>query len=321
MAIRTPLYWTGDGLRPMTSGMISTILNRVIWNWASNPSVTLSYLASAGNLDEMTDTRYRAGAATVRKDRFATEAETPDIELVPNLTYDHVNQTVSTGTAYPADTNNIAYPVYLTAANHIRAMSRTDFIDTFIKPAVDLMTDSGSTNAQRAGTYTILANLTTVPSYLEEVSPNPVFLNTIADTSKYTADGIPEVQDQPITVDTYKLYKYKNGTSAPALTQRPMILDVDGDLHQMSNSEFDTLVGDAIRHATSGDTLTGYRMNYEISTTSGNDISTIIDTRLNGPSADGYTQDSIVDAYYRTQEFPNGVESVVTTYYFKLNLS
>ena len=319
MAVRTPLYWTGDGFRPMSSGMMDAVLNRAIWNWASNAPVTLDYVNANGNLDEMIDTRFQAGDATVRTDRFATEAETPDIEQV-NVTYDHIDQTVATGTAYPADTGNRAYPVYLDGTD-IKAMNRTDFIDTFIKPAIDLISDSGSTNAQRAGTYTILPEFQTIPSYLEEVSTNPVYINTIADTSLFTASGIPEAKDQPETIETYKLYKYKNASSAPALTQRPMILDADANLKQMSNSEFDTLIGDAMLHATAGDTLTGYKMSYAISTTSGNDISTILDTRLNGSSASGYTQDDIADAYYRTQEFPNGVETTVNTYYFQIILS
>ena len=163
MAVRSPLYWTGDGFRPMNSTQVGTISDRAIYLYAQDPSVTLSRVASNGNLAAMEDTRFQAGTSLSRVDRFGTAAETPDITLVTD-TWDYINEDVATGTDFPEDLNDRRFPVYLDANNNIVAMTLTDFIDTFITPAIVNMTKNASSNSSKGGTYEIHSNLEFLPT-------------------------------------------------------------------------------------------------------------------------------------------------------------
>jgi hypothetical protein len=310
MAVRIPLYWTGDGFRPMSSAQINTIIDRAIYAYGTNPSVTLSYIASNGNLNAMQDTRYQAGTATLRTDRFATEIETPDISLLAPIVYDNINQTIVSATA-PADTASRAFPLYLDAQNNIRPMTQVDFYDTFIKPAIDIMVSASPTDQQRSGTYIVLRETSTVPSFLSIVSNNPIYQNTTANASAYTSAGIPEALDQPSTPVNWYLYRYNAQVVTP--TVFPMILRSDSDIQELSIAGLDALLGAGMRYVAASEA--GYQIRYEINDPNGvprGDAMT--DTRLNGSSGAGYTQK--FDGYdsYRTQEFPNGVEVVVASY-------
>ena len=321
MAVRSPLYWTGDGFRPMNSTQVGTISDRAIYLYAQNPAVTLTRVASNGNLSEMIDTRFQAGDMYSRVDRFGTAAETPDISLVTE-TWDNISQNNASGTSYPTDTNNIAFPVYLDTDGNIVSMTQQDFIDTFISPAIVNMTKNSSSNSSKGGTYEIHSNLefnplpAEIPAHLEPVSSFPVFTNTIADITKYTAAGIPETKDQPKDVELYYLYKYIGASSAPAMLERPLYLTsaTNPQLREFSDNQIDQLLTPAIRHES---LQSGNKITYAISTssTATNRRGTMIDTRLTGSSASGKEERFAgIDAYF-TQEFPNGIEAVQTTYY------
>ncbi len=310
MAVRRPLYWTGDGLRPMSDAMIDDIVDRAVALYNNNPSVTLDVVSDNGNLRTMNDTRFEAGDATRRSGRYSTEAETPDIEEVV-IYNDRIDQTVASGTSYPTNTDNIAFPTYQTGSD-VRTMTRGDFVDTFIKPAIDKLLTS------TVAGYTVISDAATAPNTVEAVDNTPIFINTIADVSKFTAVGIPETKDQPETVDSYKLYRYKNTTPA-ALSQKPLKLTSRTDPHiqQMSDTELNDLLEDTIRHTAANDTTAAHRIRYNINVVGGtNRGSPMLDTRLNGTSAAGYTQKplGIYDNYYETQEFPNGIETTINTY-------
>lgn len=308
MAVRRPLYWTGDGLRPMSDAMIDDIVDRAVALYNNNPSVTLDVVSDNGSLPAMDDTRFEAGDATRRSGRYATEAETPDIEEVA-VTYDKIDQTIASGTSYPTNTDNIAFPTYQTGSD-VRTMTRGDFVDTFIKPAIDKLLTS------TVAGYTVISDAATPPNTVEAVDTTPIFINTIADVTKFTAAGIPEAKDQPETIDTYKLYRYKVTTPA-ALSQQPLKLTSRTDPHiqQMSDTDLNALLEDSIRHAAANDTSGAHRIRYNINETGGsNRGSPMLDTRLNGTSATGYTQKPLVDNYYETQEFPNGIETTINTY-------
>ena len=66
----------------------------------------------------------------------------------------------------------------------IKAMNLQDVKDTFLHPAIDLLT-SGSTGTDQAGTYHISTSSSVSGSTL--VSATPVFSDTGADTGAYTA--------------------------------------------------------------------------------------------------------------------------------------
>jgi hypothetical protein len=211
MAVRSPLYWTGEGFRPMNSIEVGAITDRAIYLYAQDPSVTLTRVASGGNLDAMEDTRMQAGTTLSRVDRFGTAAETPDITQVTE-TWDYISENTATGTSFPEDLEDRRFPTYLDTDGNIIAMDLTDFIDTFITPAIVKMTKSASSNDQKGGTYEIHSNLEflptpdEIPAHLTLVSAFPVYINTIADVTKFTAAGIPEALDQEKAVELYYLY-------------------------------------------------------------------------------------------------------------------
>ena len=72
---------------------------------------------------------------------------------------------------------------YYTSSGHIQAMSLQDVKDTFLHPAIDLLT-SASTSTQQAGTYTLATSTSLAGSTL--VSSTPIFVDTRADTSAYS---------------------------------------------------------------------------------------------------------------------------------------
>ena len=308
MAVRTPLYWDGTGLREMSAAMITIIRNRAIGLYAANPAVTLSVVASAGSLPSMIDTRYQAGAATSDATNFDTEAETPDISTV-SVTYDKIDQTIGTQSA-PADTNNIAFPTYRNATGHLQAMSYTDLQDTFIKPAIDTLC-AAYTNANQGGTYYVSSSNSITGMTL--VSATPIFVDTRADAAAYTSAGIPENQDQPTTITSYYLHQIDGST--PAYTQVPLFARSDGGVQVYTDAALDTILEDAIRH-TSINTV-NYRIGYTIGATGIARGSNMADTTLNGASADGYNTLQVGDDY-RSQEFPTGTAQNVTTYSFRI---
>ena len=308
MAVRTPLYWDGTGLKEMSSAMITIIRNRAIGLYASNPAVTLSVVASAGSLPSITDTRFQAGAATSDPTNFDTEAETPDISTV-TVTYDKIDQTIGTQAA-PSDTNNVAFPIYRNASGGIQAMTYTDFQDTFIKPAIDTLCGS-YVNANQGGTYYVSSSNSVAGMTL--VSATPIFVDTRADAAAYTAAGIPETQDQPTTITSYYLHQIDGST--PSYTQVPMFIRfADNNLQTYPTSTIDTLLEDAIRN-TAINTV-GYRIGYTIGA-SGTSRGAMVDTKLDGASADGYNTLQVGDDY-RTQEFPTGTATTVATHTFRI---
>ena len=189
-------------------------------------------------------------------------------------------------------------------------MSITDVKDTFIHPAIDQLV-SGSTTTQQAGTYQISTSTSVTGNTL--VSSTPVFTDTRANTSAYTASGIPETLDQPTTLQNYYLHKIDNGSS-PTYTS-PMFIDSSNDIKEFATGTFEALLKEWIRY-TAVSSTDGYTIVYGYS--SGNNRgSGMGDTRLNGS---GNYQTRFVNANdYRAQEFPNGSATTVNTYYLKIN--
>lgn len=306
MATRTPLILDGDNnLIQMTSAQITAVQDRARYVYGTNPSVTLAYIASGGSLGSISDTRKTAGAAITRTDRFATEAETAEPGTT-TVNYARINQTVASA-AQDSDTNNKAYPVYFNASNEIQAMTRTDFYDTFIRPAIDTLQGS----VGQPGTYRI-HTATTLSGYTA-VSSNAVFSDTRADTTLYTADGIGETLDQPTTITNYYLLQ-ANNISAPSM-ELPIQINGDNDLQQYSQANFDTLLENAIRYVAASDTGSTLRYRWSTSGTGTNLGTGITNTILNG-SGNYQTRFVGIDDY-RAQEFPNGTATTANTYYLR----
>lgn len=308
MAIRRPLYNDGNNLREMTSAMVTAIQNRCVYVYGSSPSVTLSVVGSSGTLDSMTDTRMQAGASTTDATNFDTPAETPNVSQVTPIVFDKISQ-VNASLSAPTDTNNKLYPVYYDGSGAIQAMTATDMFDTFFTQAIDLLVDG----SDRGGTFRI-HNATSLSSNTL-ISSTPVFIDTRANTSAYTAGGIGETRDQPFDVEKYYLFR-TDQTAAVSITQ-PIQVTSSNDLQTYPLSSFDAMLLAELRHHTVN--TSGSRITYSINGTGSNRGTGMVDTRLDGS---GNYQQRFVNANdYRTQEFPNGTPQTINTYFLKITRS
>jgi len=305
MAVRRPLILDGsNNLKEMTDAQITEVKNRVRYLYGANPSVTLSKVATEGNLGTITDTRKQAGASTTDITAFADSAGTPDISTV-TVNYARISETRA-DTSASTDTNSVAFPVYYDNTN-IRSMTLTDVYDTFIYPAIDTLTSA----VGQPGTYRI-HTATTLTGYTA-VSTDAVYSDTRADVALYTAEEIGEVQDQPTTIADYYLLQ-ANNIAAPSTEQMLFIRNSDKNLKQYSVAEMDTYLENSVRHAASE--IAGTKISYNINGTGVNLGSGMTDTILNGT---GNLQTRYVDTDdYRTQEFPNGTAVTAATHRLKM---
>lgn len=289
----------------MTDAQRTAVRNRVRYLYGTDPSVTLSRVANSGTLSPtMADTRKTAGASITRVDRYATEAELAEPGTT-TVNYDRISQSAANTTA-SADTNNIAFPIYQSGGN-IYAMTITDVYDTFIYPAIDTITGAvGQPGTYRIHTSTSLSGYTAV-------STDPVFVDTRANTSAYTASGIPETLDQPTTITNYYLLK-ANNIAEPSIEQMLYVRNSDKNLQQYTTAQMDTWLKNSVRHVASE--VTGSRIRYNINGSGTTLGSSMVDTRLNGS---GNRQTRFVNSNdYRAQEFPNGTATTISTWTLKM---
>ena len=307
MTVRTPLILDGsNNLIEMTTAQINAVKDRCRYLYGASPSVTLSRVASNGNLGDLSDTRKQAGAVSTSVSSTPIETTTAEPSTV-TVQRAHISETRA-DTAASADTDSVAFPIYRTSANHIQAMTLTDVYDTFIYPAIDTITGA----AGQPGTYYI-HTATTLSGY-SSVSTSIVYADTRADTTLYTAGGIGETLDQPKTVTSYYLLA-ANNIAAPSMAQMLFIRNSDKNLEQYTQAEMDGWLQTSMRHAASG--ITGSKIAYNLNGTGTNLGSGMADTILNG---DGNYQTRFVNADdYRAQEFPNGTAVTATTHRLKMN--
>ena len=302
MAVRNPLYVDGTDLKEMSSSQITEIVNRCVYAYASDPSVTLTVVDNNGNLDAITDTRLQAGTSSTSVSAFVAETSTSEPDTV-TITYDKINQSIAT-VSTPNDTDSKAYPVFYNSGS-IQAMTATDMFDTFVDPAIDLLVDGNS----RSGTFTIHTATTLTDHTL--ISSTPIFTNTIANVSAYTQAGLPETRDQPTTVLNYYLFQKDQG-SAISYTA-PLKIVNDENLQTYTDASFDNLIRKELRHHTVN--TSGSQITYNING-SGATKGTMIDTKLNGS---GNYQTRLINVNdYRSQEFPNGTAVTAATYLLKI---
>tara|TARA_R110002074_G_scaffold258215_1_gene430719 strand:- start:1429 stop:2340 length:912 start_codon:yes stop_codon:yes gene_type:complete len=299
MASVTPIKIDGTNLKQISSSDGDTIRDRLMYLYLTDPSVALSVVANSGSLDAMSDTRMTAGAVSNSSTAFPNEATTAEPGTA-TVTFDKINQATAT-LSQPADTNNIRFPVYLDGSNNIKAMSYQDAVDTWINAA--------TTSIIAAQPYKIHTS-TTPPSGYTIVSSTPVFVDTRANTSLYTAGGIGETLDQPQDITSYYLHK-ANGT-AVTVTGMPLYIDSNQNLKEYTVAELDVILKEIIRYTTIN--TTNQRIRYYIGG-SGTTLGTgMANTKLNGS---GNYQTLQVGDDYRAQEFPNGSVVTEATYYLK----
>ena len=312
MAVVTPLYNNAGDIQEMSTTQVNEILGHIVYLYSTDPGVTMSVVASNGNLASISDTRLQAGAQSTSVTGFPSEATTAEPSIV-TVTYDKMSSATK-GTSLTSDTGNL-YPCYYDASNDIKAMSLQDIKDTFIHPAIDLLT-AGTTTSQQGGTYYI-SSTNTAPAGSTLVSGTAVYSDTRANTGAYTAGSIPEALDQPQTLTNYYLMRLTPGT---VTYTAPLYLRSDNDLQQYPETDFNTMLLNLINYTAESST-DGYRISYNVGTSgSGNTRgSGMVDTRLNGSG--NYQQRFVNADDYRAQEFPNGTAVTINTYYLRINKS
>ena len=317
MAVRSPLYFSGGNLIELSSGEINEWTQKAIYQYSLDPTAVLTVVANSGALiDAMSDTRTQAGAASQSASAFVYASGTAEPSTV-TVSYDKVNlaytasgsigQTTDTGTSFPVYYDN--------DTGAIRAMNLTDFLDTFIYPSIITMADS-TESSDTAGTYTVTTSATAASNYTKvSADDTPIFTDTRADTSAYSAAGIPETLDQPTTVTNYYLHRRNGSDLTP--TRTPVSIDGSNNIQVFSTSTLADLLGDWLRYTAAHDT-NGNKITYSVGTSgSGNARGTnMLDTKLNG-SGNYQTLQSGDD--YRSQEFPNGSPVTISTYKLFIN--
>ncbi len=308
MAVRTPLYNNSGNMQQMTTAMVTEIVKQTVYQYSTDPSVVLSVVSSGGNLTGLSDTRLQAGSQSTSVTSAPAEGTTAEPSTV-TVSYDKITST-STGGSDTTDSGK-TFPVYLDGLNNIQAMSKQDMLDTFIHPAIDLLS-SASTTVDQAGTYQISTSSSL--SGNTAVSGDAVFVDTRANTGVYTSASIPETLDQPTTINSYYLQRI-NGTDTSYTL--PMIIDGSNHLQISPEATFETLLKNMVKYSAVNDS--GFTISYSINGSGSNRGSGMIDTRLNGS---GNYQTRFVNANdYRAQEFPNGTAQTINTYYLKINKS
>ena len=306
MAVRQPLYYNGSNqIQAMTTAMVDEIVDQIVYQYSQSPSVTLSVVSSGGSLDSMNDTRLQAGAASTSATAFPSEATTAEPSVV-TVSYDKITETRATVT--PTTDTGKTWPVYYNSSNQIQSMNLQDVKDTFLHPAIDLLS-SGSTGTQQGGTY----HITTSSS--GAVSVTAVFANTQADTSLYTAGGIGETLDQPTTLTSYYLHQLAGSDTTYTL---PLFVTGSNMLQSFPEATFESLMQEWIRY-TAVSSTDGYSISYNINGSGNNRGSGMADTRLNGSG--NYQTRFVNTDDYRAQEFPNGTPTTINTYYLNINKS
>ena len=314
MAVRSPLKNDSGNIKEMSSAEVTQIVNQIIYQYSLNPSVSLSVVSSGGNLGTITDTRLQAGAMSQTNSSFPSEGTTAEPSIV-TVNYDKVSQTIAS--VSPTADSGKTWPAFYNASGHIQAMDLDDVKDTFLHPAINLLT-SASIGTQQAGTYHISTTSSVSGSTL--VSATPVFLDTRADTSAYSNAGLEnasgEALDQPTTITSYYLQRI-DGSNTSYL--KPFYINAGNNLQEFATGTFESLVQGWIRR-TAADSSDGFKLDYNLGVSGTGEIrgSGMGDTRLNGT---GNYQTRQVSDDYRAQEFPDGTPTNINTYYLRIRKS
>jgi len=312
MAVRSPLKNDSGNLKEMSSAEVTQIVNQIVYQYSLNPSVSLSVVSSGGSLGTITDTRLQAGAMSQTNSSFPTEGDTAEPSIV-TVNYDKISQSIAS--VSPTSDTGKTFPAYRNTSGHIQAMSLQDVKDTFLHPAVDLLTAGGIVSSQQGGTYHISSTSSVSGSTI--VSATPVYLDTRADTSLFTSGEIGETQDQPTTITNYYLQRVDGSDTSYT---NPFFINAGNNLQEFNATTFKSLMQGWIRQ-TAANSTDGYKLDYNLGVSGTGEIrgTGMSDTRLNGSG--NYQTRQVDGDDYRAQEFPDGTPTSINTYYLRVRKS
>jgi len=337
MAVRSPLFLSdASGTNQIAEGdsTYMTALHEFAgYAFAQDPNPSLEVQGSNGSVisgQPFVDTFYVAGAYSTRVDRFATEAETADIVLTTE-NYSRIRQVTDAVSAPSGDANNHEYPLYLYNPDgeegedintHLRAMTISDFYDTFVAPVLTQFGGGGQT-AAKGGTYFITTSAS--PANASLVSTTPIAINKVSDTAAYTASGIPEAVEQTIDTNYYLAKVDYPAASYPEIyDQLPIYWDfANNRINAHTPGSWSTLMNKFLRYYLSSNSAGQYQLSYNVDGSDGvlNGALYIDERRTPDGSAGGggnYQQLYVNTNDYRTQEFPTGTTTVVQSQSFKI---
>lgn len=292
--IPQPLWYRGDdNLQIMTSTDIADVINQAISVYAANPSVTLAPSGTTDGIDDLgpiTNTFLIPGATSTSTTAFPTEATTQEPQLVSTDYY--IAKTIS-DSAQPVD----PLPLYRNADGTLQSMTINDFLDTFIKPAIDNILDSTNYGTTlQGGAYSI----STVDSVYQNTLIGTAFIDTIYGEA----------------TTTYYLQK-QNGPDATPETSSVKcgaFRRSDGNIQAYSLAGWNHLLQKWMRYTAAS--TAGYKIEYSLD--SGSIMgSGMTDTRLTGGSGTYVTQ-FVNDNDYRAFEIPDGTPTVISTKYLRM---
>ena len=335
MALRALIENGSEGIRDTTSAEHNAMLGRISFLYQQNPPVELSVVSSNGNIStNMTDTRMKSG--TAHRDTslswpdvtsFPSEGTTGEPELVTGVTYDKIEQTVSTPTPFTnSDYQSLNIkPVWLEADGVLREMDYNKVLTYFIDPIASAMVAASETASFAGGSYYI----STTSSISGSTNLGTVFEDTKANLAGYhdynIGDGVTagQIYQDVFTTTPYYLQRVDSAISSQGTGYRtPLVIDYTANSHNqpsglrhMTYAEFDSLFEPLVQYALHS--LTGYRLRYNINGAGTTQGTVIANTQLIGGSGN-YTTYKATSNDYRAQEFPDGTLVAVNT--FELNL-
>ena len=342
MAVRKPLYFDSGEIKEMTDAMVTQIVHQTCYQYALNPSVTLTVSSvnqsATSHFPNIADTRYITGVVTVQPSGFAADPADPTITTVQwnrlIRQYLSVSPTTDTGKTWP---------VYYDSGS-IQAMNLQDIKDTFLHPAIDLLCAAGTPGDTAGGTYMITTSSTPASGFTLVSGGNILFTDLIAamtyDNADYaigrsvtaeastsagiTAGEIPDastnagVQTDSIQRNNYYLHIKNAAASEPTYTD-PLFVTGGNDLQTFASATFKALLQEWIRE-TASESADGHQIQYNLNG-SGNLRTNIINAILNGSGAvikgEHEGQPSPHDDY-RAQEFPVGTLVIGNTHTFNI---
>ena len=318
MTARNPLYHDSGNLIEMSSAQLLEWQRAAIQQYAANPSVVIT--VGSGNIGTtMDDTRFRSSTATQQASSHATAGSLSTV----TTSFNKIVQTI-TNPSVLSDTGK-SFPVYYdSSSGSIQAMSLADFLDTFIKPAIVLMTASSEANAGDFGGTFAISTSSSAASGFTNVSSTAVFIDTRANTGSFTSGqigGSGSTQDHSSTVNSF----FMNKDNGDAITPSQNLLYIDGDnnLKEYATSGDDAadildVLEQFIRDlAASDDSASDHNIRYNINGSGQTRGTSMTDTKLNGS---GSQSNRFVGGNdYRSQRFPNGSATTINTYNFKIN--
>jgi len=208
MTVRSPLYYTDSGnFQEFSVAELNDIYAAVKRQFLASPSVTLTVVNSGGNLGNISETQVIASPVRNNNRNFGNNTATLGNISTGTVQYSRINQTLNP----PASGFNVSGfktgafgtnpPIYMNDSGNFEPFTDSDFLDTFVKPAVQSFS-----SASADPLYQIAQNNATPAGY-SRVSNTPVYVDNNANISAYGSGALPEARTQGTVINSYYLVR------------------------------------------------------------------------------------------------------------------